>query len=131
MVFKRESLSKWPSREQSGGQKKRGRHTRTGIETKEWKDRQRQVEKIGETSGSKSVRAEIGQPGSLSCLAVLQPSVPALLHVAPGRAQGLNSPQVGLDSGTTPTTVLLLAWPNRRVPAGAQSEPRGEGALFS
>lgn len=36
--------------------RKEERRTRTGTETKECKDRQRQVEKIGETSGSK-VRA--------------------------------------------------------------------------
>lgn len=106
---------------------------RTGTETKEWKDRQRQVEKIGETSGNK-VRAETRQqPGSLSRLAVLQPSPPTLLHMAPGRAQGLNSPRLGLDSGRDTDHRTLFIWlcPNPSVLAGAQSEPRGEGALLS
>lgn len=81
------------------------------------------------------VSAETQRPGSLSRLALLQPSPPALLKIAPGRAQALNSPgrldKSGWTLAATPTTVLLLALPNRSVPAGAQSRPRGEGALLS
>lgn len=51
--MKKITLSKRQSREQSSGQKEKGETNEDWNRDKEWKDRQRQVEKIGETSGSK------------------------------------------------------------------------------
>lgn len=61
------------------------------------------------------VSAETQRPGSLSRLALLQPSPPALLKIAPGRAQDLNSPQIRLDSGrdTDHRTFAGFAEPER------------------
>lgn len=93
--MKREiTLPKWQSREKSGGQKERC----GGLEQRQRVERLRQVEKIGETSDSK-VSTESRRPGSPFHPALLQPSPQALLHVAPSRAQALNSPPTGLDSG--------------------------------
>lgn len=52
-ILKKIILSKRQSREQSSGQKEGGETNEDWNRNKEWKDRQRQVEKIGETSGSK------------------------------------------------------------------------------
>lgn len=52
-ILKKITLSKRQSREQSSGQKEKGETNEDWNRDKEWKDRQRQVEKIGETSGSK------------------------------------------------------------------------------
>lgn len=97
MVLKREiTLPKWQSREQSGGQKERCR----GLEQRQRVERQTATS--GENRRNKrqqSVSTETRRPGPPFHPALLQPSPQALLHVAPSRAQALNSPPTGLDSG--------------------------------
>lgn len=129
VVFKRESLSTGQSTEESGPQKERGKSH------EDW-NRDKRVERQTATNGEnwrnelqQSVSAETRRLGSLSHLALLQPSPRHCFTSLRVELKPSSRHKLGWTQAATLTNVLLLAWPNRRVPAGAWSRPRGGGGV--